>query len=189
MNGLDNVFNLMKYGKETSPRPDRQQGAGQPNTDNITREETRSTLPLNASSIYHFKHIEDSTVYLLDSYEGQLVQLPGFPNFPSTYKIGKYKGRQYIRFRKTVAPNLKTRFPYTLELENARMFTGLKIEQGTDGVFRGYGDDRNIGGDHCVLVELSKDCEFLDIAFINGKSDISKVVFLEWLAALRKQGL
>lgn len=181
--GLDDLMESIR-GK-TSPRLDRQQGAAaKPYNDVITKEQDPSTLPLIAASVYHFKHIEETTIYLLDSYEGACI-----PGFPSTYKIGKYKGQQYIRFRKTAALNLRSKFPYTLELENARMFTGLKMERGADGKFRGFGDDRNLGYNHCILVEMSKDCKVMDIGFINGKADISGVLFREWLAELRKRGL
>lgn len=182
--GLDDLMesirgNASPQGKE-APR-------GQetpPRSDNNIKQAQASILPLIADSVYHFKHIEETTIYLLDSYEGKCI-----PGFPSTYKIGKYKGRQYIRFRKTAAPNLRSKFPYTLELENARMFTGLKMEKGADGKFRGFGDDRNLGCSHCVLVEMSKDCQDMAIAFINGKAEISGVLFREWIAELRKRGL
>ena len=182
--GLDDLMESIK-GKASPQGNEATRGqATPPKEDNSIKKNQASTLPLIADSVYHFKHIEETTIYLLDSFEGECI-----PGFPSTYKIGKYKGRQYIRFRKTAAPNLRSKFPYTLELENARMFTGLKMEQGKDGKFRGFGDDRNLGCHHCIFVEMSKDCKDMAIAFINGKADISGVLFREWIAELRKRGL
>ncbi len=117
-------------------------------------------------SVYHFKKQDTkSHVYLLESTEGVEI-----PDFPSTYKTGEQAGRRYITFRQTVMQHLKGRFPYTLELENARMFTGLKMITGKDGTARGYGDNRNAGRRDCVLVALSEDVKSHDIAFILGRA-------------------
>lgn len=134
----------------------------------------KSVLP---DSIYHFRKLScHDHVYILENIE--LEQVEGFP---SIYHIGENKGRGYITYRKTVSMHLKGRFPYTLELENARMFTGLKMKQGKDGIYRGYGDDKNMKRRDCVLVAVSPDQQSLDIAFIFGRADKAKEVYQAWL--------
>ena len=143
----------------------------------VAGEKSRRLCSVIPDSVYHFKKLDTkSHVYLLESAEGVEI-----PDFPSKYKIGQQAGRRYITFRKTVMQHLKGRFPYTLELENARMFTGLKLITGKDGTARGYGDNRNAGRRDCVLVALSEDVKSLDIAFILGRAARAGETFRAWL--------
>ncbi len=62
------------------------------------------------------------------------------------------------------------------------MFTGLKMKQGKDGIYRGYGDDKNLRRRHdCILVAVSNDQMNLDIAFVFGKADNAREVYKAWL--------
>ncbi len=143
----------------------------------VAGEKSRRICSVVPDSVYHFKK-QDTTshVYLLERSEGVEIT-----EFPSTYKTGQRAGQRYITFRKTVMQHLKGRFPYTLELDNARMFTGLKMITGKDGTARGYGDNRNAGRRDCVLVALSEDTKSLDIAFVLGRADKAGETFRAWL--------
>ncbi len=148
----------------------------------VAGEKSRRLCSVIPDSVYHFKKQDNTShVYLLERSEGVEI-----PEFPSTYKTGQRAGQRYITFRKTVMLHLKGRFPYTLELENARMFTGLKMITGKDGLARGYGDNRNAGRRDCVLVALSKDTKSLDIAFVLGRADKAGETFRAWVEDVQR---
>ncbi len=145
--------------------------------------EKSSIVSVIPDSIYHFKKLSSKNhVYLLESMERELVE-----KFPSTYQVGVYKGRQYITYRDIVAPHLKWRYSQTLELKGAKKFTGLNMKQSKDGIYRGYGDDRNIRRRDCILVALSADRQNLDIAFVFGKADKAKEVYQAWLDDVKRR--
>lgn len=137
--------------------------------------EKSSIVSVIPDSIYHFKRKPGTTRFLLESREGEAVQ-----NFPSTYKQGADKGLEYIGFRKMTDFHLK-KWNYCLELANARMFTGTNLKTCGDGNGRGFGDDRSIGRRDCVLIALSADGQYLDIAFVFGKADKAEEVFEAWI--------
>ena len=138
----------------------------------------KSVIP---DSIYYFKRKPGAgTRFLLQGIEGDEIS-----NFPSTYKRGAAKGQKYIGFRKTEAYHLK-KWTHSLELENARMFTGVNLKKGRDGKGRGFGDDRNLGRRDCVLVELSEDGQSLNIAFIFGKADRAEEVYQAWIEDIER---
>ena len=61
------------------------------------------------------------------------------------------------------------------------MFTGVNLKTCKDGIARGFGDDRNLGRRDCVLVALSADGQYLDVAFVFDKADRAKEIYLAWL--------
>lgn len=127
-------------------------------------------------SIYHFKRKPGAASrFLLYQVVGEII-----PNFPSIYKKGEDAGRPYIGFRKMKDFHLK-KWSHCLELEGAKMFSGVNLITGKDGIARGYGDDRNLGRRDCILVAYSADGYNLDIAFIFGKADRAREVYLAWL--------
>ena len=127
-------------------------------------------------SIYHFKRKPGAASrFLLESSEGENIV-----NFPSIYKKGLDIGLPYIGFRKMKDLHLK-KWSHCLELDKARMFTGVNLVTGKDGISRGFGDDRSLGRRDCVLVALSADGQYLDIAFVFGKADKAEEVFEAWI--------
>lgn len=137
--------------------------------------EKSSNTSIITDSIYHFKRKPGTTRFLLESREGKAVQ-----NFPSIYKQGTDKGLEYIGFRNMTDFHLK-KWNYCLELANARMFTGTNLKTCGDGNSRGYGDDRSIGRRDCVLIALSADGQYLDVAFVFGKADKAEEVYEAWI--------
>ena len=127
-------------------------------------------------SVYHFKRKPGAASrFLLDNVEGEIIV-----NFPSIYKKGEDAGLPYIGFRKMKDFHLK-KWSHCLELEGAKMFTGVNLKTGKDGISRGYGDNRNAGRRDCVLVAYSADGQYLDIAFIFDKADKAEDIYLAWL--------
>ncbi|MBO7430256.1 MAG: hypothetical protein J6U56_04495 [Spirochaetia bacterium] len=147
MAGLDDLMNKMK-------------GEPQPGEAIV-----KSYLP---DSIYHFKHIEETGVYILQCYEGKPV-----PAFPSKYREGKYKGQEYLILRETGLADM----PYSLDFERQRRFLGLSLIQCKDGQFRGFGNTNN----YLVLVQLSKDCMLLDVIFYYQRQKRAEEIFKGWL--------
>lgn len=135
-----------------------------------------SIVSVIPDSIYHFKRKPGAASrFLLESTEGEIIV-----NFPSIYKQGLDIGLPYIGFRKMKDLHLK-KWSHCLELEGARMFTGVNLVTGKDGIARGFGDDRSLGRRDCVLVALSADGQYLDIAFIFDKAHKAKEVYQAWL--------
>lgn len=127
-------------------------------------------------SIYHFKRKPGAASrFLLESSEGENIV-----NFPSIYKKGLDIGLPYIGFRKMKDLHLK-KWSHCLELDKARMFTGVNLVTGKDGIARGFGDDRSLGRRDCVLVALSADGQNLDVAFVFDKADRAREVYQAWL--------
>lgn len=140
-----------------------------------------SIVSIIPDSIYHFKRKPGvASRFLLVGIDGETIQ-----NFPSTYKRGADAGLKYIGFRKMKDFHLK-KWSHCLELEQARMFTGVNLVAGRDGVGRGFGDDRNIGRRDCVLVQYSADGHNLDIAFVFGKADRAEEVYNAWIEEIER---
>ena len=140
---------------------------------------SNSVIP---DSIYYFRRKPGTdSRFLLQRIEGDTIS-----NFPSTYKKGSDAGLHYIGFRKMKDYHLK-KWSHCLELENARMFTGVNLKTGIDGIARGFGDDRNTGRHDCVLVALSEDGQFLNIAFVFNKADKTEEVYQAWLEDVNRE--
>ena len=139
-------------------------------------DEKSSIVSVIPDSIFHFKrHPDKPTRFMLQSTEGDVIA-----GFPSTYERGADKGRKYIVFRKMEANHLKN-WTYSLELAGHRMFTGVNLKRFKDGTARGFGDDRSIRRKDCVLVALSADGQFLDVALVSDKADRAEEVYEAWI--------
>lgn len=148
----------------------------------VTGKKSRRRYFVMPDSVYHFKKLDTSRyIYLLESVEG--VELPGFPGI---YTTGERAGRRYIFFRKAITTQFKCGFSYYLELENARIFTKLRMITGEDGTARGFGDYKNAGRRDCVLVALSEDVKSLDIAFVFGRANKAWETFRAWVEELER---
>ncbi len=135
-----------------------------------------SIVSIIPDSIYHFKRKPGAASrFLLEKVDGEFIA-----NFPSVYKKGADAGFPYIGFRKMKDFHLK-KWTHCLELEKARMFTGVNLVTCGDGVARGFGDDRSLGRRDCVLVALSADGQYLDIAFVFDKADRAREVYEAWI--------
>ncbi|MBR4375969.1 MAG: hypothetical protein IKS91_02960 [Spirochaetia bacterium] len=140
-----------------------------------------SIVSIIPDSIYHFKRKPGAASrFLLENVEGEFIV-----NFPSVYKRGSDAGLPYIGFRKMKDFHLK-KWSHCLELEQARMFTGVNLVTGRDGVARGFGDNRNQGRRDCVLVQYSADGQNLDIAFVFGKADRAEEVYNAWIEDIER---
>ena len=135
-----------------------------------------SIVSIIPDCIYHFKRKPGSaTRFVLVSFDGEPIQ-----DFPSTYNRGVDAGLKYVVFRKMEAYHLK-KWSYCLELSKHKMFTGLNLITGRDGIARGYGDNISIGRRDCVLVQYSSDGQYLDVALVFDNASKAEEVYQAWI--------
>jgi hypothetical protein len=131
---------------------------------------------MKPDSIYCFEQCPEArTRYRLTSHYGADI-----PNFPARWvkdcKGGK-AGERYIGFRDKKDQKAGHRqFTHALELEKARMVTGLNFDAATPR--RAFGD---YGAD-ALLIAFSDDWQRLTILFFNGQKEAAQSIFQSWIA-------
>lgn len=101
-----------------------------------------------------------------------------FPDFPATYKRGEKKGLQYITFAEPCNANLRKKFSKSLYFGKSYL-TGLNFTELAPE--RSFGDNKSLGLNDCLLVELSTDSRILTLYFIKDMANQKQDVFAKWL--------
>ncbi len=110
--------------------------------------------------------------YLLHEHRGIDI-----PDFPAVYVRGNNAGKKYIGFRATVQNKPGHRhFTHSLELDKARMVTGLNFTP--EFPRKAYGDYKADG----LLIEFSKDWKHLTMYFFQGMKCNAANLFQRWVA-------
>jgi hypothetical protein len=124
---------------------------------------------MKPDAIYYFSRIpEYQTRYKQTGHRGRTIS-----GFPSIYKNGKYKGEQYIIFRKTsnYFKQGEQLFSHALELSKSQIITRLaflpEYPRQSYGAYKDYG----------ILIEFSENFDQLAIWFFIGLQEATPVLF------------
>jgi hypothetical protein len=124
---------------------------------------------MKPDAIYYFSRVpEYQTRYIQTGHKGKIIS-----EFPSVYKKGKYKGKEYIVFRR-VSNYYKQGhqwFSHTIELVKNQIVTRLyflpEYPQQSYGVYQNYG----------LLIEFSENFNKLAIWFFKGLQEAVSILF------------
>lgn len=116
---------------------------------------------------FYFNKLENSKNYILKSSEGSVKNLV-LPKFSDTKKNvdAGVVGKEYIVFTLPRSAIMKKYFAYTFEMAGGKPITST---EGLNGLFRTFGDGRNLGSKDLILFQFSEDLKKLDMYFVEGK--------------------
>jgi len=124
---------------------------------------------MKPDAIYYFSRIpEYQTRYKKTGHKGKIIS-----GFPSVYKKGRYKGENYVVFKRASSYynyNYQ-QFSHVLELVKSQIITGLffmpEYPRQSYGAYKEYG----------VLIDFSEDFNQLKIWFFKGLQEAAPILF------------